>query len=282
MNAGVQKIKEVIMTENTNLVSEILQSKANFENFIVNNPMPVEICEVMQEYQKKNTEKITDLTQNIQTFINKVGDENFNSNQYLVWVITNPKDEILNTMRVINSTKNDGLGIFVFKAFLNGDKIDFECLLKPELVVKKKREVNRNTPTKQMQKAYWEKYIEICDLSDYPDMQIKESAPQHYQFVSIGKAGVQILQTVNTQNNYIASEISIPNKKEIFEILLDNREEIEEKIGKLEWDSKEHNKSAKIRKIFNIDINDTKNHEKAILEHVKMGDELKAIVHKYL
>lgn len=266
----------------TTMYEEIFKSKANFESYMVDLPLPVEICEIMQDYQKKNVERIADLTQNFQTFLNKVGDKNFNPKQYLVWIVTNPKEEIVNTMKVINQSSTNGLEIFIFKAFLNGDKIDFECLLKPEPVSKQSRVVNTNTPAKQLQKKYWELYIELCDASEYPEMQIRDALPRHYQNVSIGKAGVQILQTINTQSNYVASEIAINNNKEIFEKLFGHKPEIEEEIGTLEWDSKENVKSAKIRKIFNVDINNPENHEKAILEHVKMGAELKAIVHKYL
>ena len=106
--------------------------------------------------------------------------------------------------------------------------------------------------------------------------------PQHYQNISIQKSGVQILQTVNTQRNYVASEIAINNNKDLFERLLEHKEEIEKEIGHLEWDSKENNKSSKIRKIFEIDINNSANHECAINEHIKMSAELKNIVHKYL
>ena len=51
-------------------------------------------------------------------------------------------------------------------------------------------------------------------------MQIKEALPQHYQNISIQKSGVQILQTVNTQRNYVASEIAINNNKDLIERLL--------------------------------------------------------------
>ena len=52
-----------------------------------------------------------------------------------------------------------------------------------------------------------------------------------------------------------------------------HKEEIEDEIGHLEWDSKENNKSSKIRKIFEIDINNSDNHECAINEHIKMSAE---------
>lgn len=113
-------------------------------------------------------------------------------------------------------------------------------------------------------------------------MQISEALPRHYQYISIGKAGIQILQTVNTAKNYVASEIAINNNKSIYEFFFDLKDKIEDEIGELEWYCKDNTKSTKIRKVFEIDVNNPENHEKAILEQVKMGAELKAIIYKYL
>lgn len=272
------------MTKTTITAEETLKSRANFEDLVLNSPMPVDVCHFLAPYPKKGVEKIADLTQNFETLLNKIGDENFNviETPYLVWFITNPKEKIMQALKVINKG-NTALKIFVFRPLITDDyEIGFQCLLKPQLVVKQKREVNTNTPSKQLQKSIWEKYIDICDASEYPDMQIKEAVPQHYQNISIGKSGVQILQTINTQNTYVASEISINNNKEIFEKLFEHKDEIEKEIGKLEWNSKENVKSAKIRNIFKVDINNPGNHEMAITALINMGAELKAIVHKYL
>lgn len=273
------------MTETTNL-QEAFKNRNAFSE-LMSTLNPPEISTILKPYPKQNGKtiiKVAELTQNIDTVLNVLGDSSIREiphSPYLVWIITNEKQKIMDLMQTINKHANNGFGIFVFKAYLNGDKIEFECLLKPQLVIKQKREVNTNTPTKQLQKAIWEKYIGICDVSEHPEMQIKEAAPQHYQNISIGKAGFQILQTINTQKDYVASEILTTNKS-MYEFLFNLKEEIEEEIGELEWDYKLNNKSAKIRKIFKIDINNPENHEKAIIELIKMGAELKTIVHKYL
>ena len=266
------------MTNTELTLEDVFKSKAAFEDFMVNQPMPVEICEVMSNYPQKETTRIAELTQHIELLIDKIGEDGFNPNQYLVWIVTCPKDKIVNTVKNLNGKGR--LEVFIFRAYLNEDKPEFECLLKPELKEKRKRTVNTETPSKQLQKAYWEVYFEECD-KEQSEMQVTPY-PRHYQNVPIGKAGIQILQTINTRDNYVAAELAINNNKEIFNTLLDHKEEIESEIGKLEWDSKENNKSAKIRKAFPIDINNPKNHQKAAKEHIKMAEELKAIAHKYL
>lgn len=270
------------MTNKEITAAETLKSRVNFEELVQNSPMPLEVCNILNQYPQKGVEKIADLTQNFETLLNRVSDESFNVIQtpYLVWFITNEKEKCMRALSVLN--KGDtALKIFVFKAYLlNDNEIGFECLLKPDLKEKTKRTVNTETPAKQLQKAYWEVYFAECD-EEQSEMQVTPQ-PRHYQNVPIGKAGIQILQTINTQSNYVASELAINNNKEIFNKLFEHKEEIEKEVGELEWDSKENNKSAKIRKTFPININDSKNHKKAAKEHIKMAEELKAVAHKYL
>lgn len=270
------------MTENTITVAEVLKSKQNFSSFIELNTQKV-IEDLLEGYPNRTIRTIyPQLTPNSEGLVELLKQFESIKKGYLFWFIANEKEDLLKIPRQLNELFVGGSGIFVVKANLNEDKIEFECLLKPELVTKQSRVINTDTVAKQLQKSYWETYIPTCLESDYTEMQIKDALPRHYQNISIGVGGVQILQTINTQNNYVASEIAISNKKEIFEKLLEHKEEIESEIGELEWDSKENVKSAKIRKTFKIDINNPENHEKAILEHVKMGTELMLIAKKYL
>lgn len=261
---------------------EILKSKQNFSDFIEAESKPV-IDNLLKDYPQRSVQIIIpQLTPNTEGLIDSLKQLSDSQKSYIFWFITNEREDLLNISKNLNQIFINGCGIFIIKAFLNDDKIDFECLLKPELKIQTKRTKNENTPTKLLQKAYWEQYMDVCDASEYPDMQIKDALPRHYQNISIGKSGVQILQTVNTMEDYVASEIAISNNKEIFEKLLEHKEEIEKEVGTLEWDSKETNKSSKIRKTFKVDINHTDNYEAFIQEHVKMGAQLKAVVHKYL
>lgn len=276
------------MTEQTITVQEAFKSKTKFTELMTDYNSPL-ITSTLADYPKANGTtviQISDLTQNIETLLNVLADpmlQNMQKPPLLSWIVTNEREKCIDIAKTLNMHSSYGMKIFVFKAILNDDKIDFECLLKPDFKAKaKKRTKNENTPTKLLQKTYWEQYIDICDASEYPEMQIKEALPRHYQYVSIGKAGFQILQTVNTVDGYVASEILISNNKSMFEFFYDLKEKIEKELGTLEWDSKETNKSSKIRKIFKADINHTDNFENIIQEHVKMGAQLKAIVHKYL
>lgn len=262
---------------------EVLKSRQNFADYIYQNTETL-TRNLLLDYPSRPLNVIyPQLTQSTDGLMEAVSRLNGNQKAYIFWFIVNEKEDLKNIAITLNNYFDKNYcGIFIIKAVLNEDKIEFEPILKPELNVKQKREVNTNTPSKQLQKKYWDKYIELCDASEYPEMQIKYALPRHYQYISIGKADIQILQTINTAKNYVASEIAINNNKSIYESFFNVKDEIEAETGKLEWYCKENNKSAKIRKVFEIDVNNPENHNKAILEHIKMGAELKAIIYKYL
>lgn len=267
-------------------IEEALKSKQKFSEFISDFKHPL-IEETLKEYQMPNGKvvlTIAELTQNYETFGKLLEDstlENLPKSPYIVWIVVNEKEHILKQMAAINKYSTLGFGIFVFKLVLNKDKTEVECLLKPNIQTKKTRVVNTNTPAKQLQQKYWEEYRLICDEKLYRSLQIKEALPRHYQNISVGIAGYQIIQTINTVEKYVASEIAISNKS-MFEFLYDLKDDIEDEVGELEWDSKPNVKSAKIRKVFKINVNDQSTHRKAILEQLKMGSELGFVIDRYL
>ena len=90
------------------------------------------------------------------------------------------------------------------------------------------------------------------------------------------------MQTVNTKDKYIATEIFIANNKNIFNKLLEDKKEIEEKLGYLDWQALDGKKSSRIRQILNYDVSDENQLEKAVKDHIKMAETFKETFKKYL
>lgn len=266
------------------LLQEAFKSKAKFSELMQN--IPVSITQELANYPDADGKvviHVAELTQNENTLFETLADDSIKALKqppYFVWIITNEKEKIMNFVRIINQNSMAGFGIFVFKASLNEDKIDIKCLLKPELKPIKKYVRNDNAPAKLLQKAYWEKYFEVCDELQ-SEMQVTPK-PQHYQYIPMGKRGVQIMQTINTQNKYVATELFINADKSIFEQLLNNKEKIEKSLGELDWQALEGKKSSRIRQTFEIDITNQDNFEQAIKEQIKMAENFKKTFSKYL
>ena len=243
---------------------EVLKSKQNFSDYIEQNADSV-IQNLLKDYPTRQLQIIyPQLTQSSDGLIEIVSRLEGNQKAYIFWFIVNEKEDL----------KNIALKLNLF--FDN--KIEFEPVLKPELPSKQVR--NENTPAKLLQKAYWEKYFEICDELQ-SEMQVNP-APQHYQYIPIGKKGVQIMQTVNTKDKYIATELFINNDKDIFKKLMERKTEIEEKLGFLDWQALEGKKSSRIRQTLNYDISDASQIDNAIKDHIKMAEDFRETFKKYL
>jgi hypothetical protein len=266
------------MTEKITL-EQAVKSKDNFTKFIEENSEECIKSALKGCPQRSLHIVIPQMTPTADGLLNGVAAFKDGQKCYVFWFILNEKEEIIQMAETLNTRFSKICGIYIFKPCLTDNKTEFKCLLKPEL--SKRPPANPNTKSKQLQYQLWELYREVCDGSEYPDMQIAEAHPRHYEYVSIQVSGLQMIQTINTQNGYVASELSM-RSREKFEKLKEHKDEIEKEIGELIWDDNEKKDTVKIRKTFPIDVYATKNHKKAVTKLIEIGAELKNIAHKYL
>jgi len=259
---------------------EALKSRENFNKYIEENANSV-IEEILKEYPHRGIRIIMpQLTPTSDNLLEELAKFSSIQKTYLFWFVANDKEWIFQAVKTLNDSLKDNCGVFIVKAFLNDDKIEFECLLKPQIQEKKTRVVNKNTPTKQLQFEYWQAYFEKCDELQ-SEMQVNP-APRHYQYIGIGKKGVQIMQTINTVEKYVATELFINNDKEIFNKLVEYKNEIEEIFGVLDWQKLEDKKSSRIRRSLGIDISNTQEIETGINFQIQTAEEFKKVFSKYL
>ncbi len=173
---------------------DAFKSKKNFEEFMANHNAP-EIISVLADYPKANGKTIVtvaDLTQNAETIINVLNEiKNLPQSPFIVWIVANERENLITAAETLNKFSNKDFGIFIFKASLNTNKIEFKCLLKPDI------KAQSYGKAKQIQLAYWQKYFEICDEVG-SDMQVNPK-PQHWQYIPMGKAGVCLQLSVGNR-----------------------------------------------------------------------------------
>ena len=264
---------------------QALKSKQNFTEYLADNT-PALVTSTIANYQSKSGKvvvTIAELTQNFETFVNAVNEPTvleLPQKPYFAWIVTSPKDRIMNVLKVVNESSTGDLGIFVFKAFLNGDKMDFECLLKPELKEKQKRE-KTITKTGGIQYDYWKVYSEVCDEMGEGDYQIKP-ASQHYQNIPIGLKGAYIKQTISVKDNYVASELFIGDNKQLFADLKEHEKEIEKELGTLTWDCKDSNKSCFIRRTIFVDFTNPERYQEYAKQQIELAIKVRETFFKYI
>ena len=263
--------------------TEALKSKSNFEQFIYENQ--TDIYALFQDSQQPLRIISSQLTQSIEGFVNifqkvkSLSELDKNLTPSMLWVVANEKQEWLDLINTLNYLLKKNCCFYVVKASLEGDNILYTILT--ETKIKLNRHVM--TETKQFQKEYWQRYAEICDADGNPDFQV-EAHPRHFQYISIGKSGVQIVQTINTPLKMVASELFINNDidKKIFDKIYTHKEDIEAEFGNLSWQRNEGKKSARIRFFVDIDIMDKNNWDAAIKEQLKIAEKIAEVMCKYI
>ena len=262
------------MTTITTTLTDVFKSRQNFSDYIETNSSEV-ISQILENYPKRSMHIVyPQLTQSSEGLINAAGELVEEQKAYIFWFIANEKEDLLKIAKTLNNFFDKNYcGIFVIKAFLNGDKIEFNCILKPE------HSINKNTPCKIMQKQYWEKYFEICDEMAL-DLQVNPQY-QHWQYLPMHKRRVCLMLSVSIQKEYIGVDLVISDKT-IYKYLYNLKDKIEAELGKLEWINEPNNKTTKIRKTLTYDVNDLNTQAKAVKDHIDLALQFKETFSKYL
>ena len=260
-------------------LQEAFKSKAKFSELMEDTP--AQIMQELSNYPKADGKAIihiAELTQNEDTFFNAIGDDtviNLPQPPFIVWIITNEKEKVMRIVNLINKNATSGFGIFVFKATLNENQIDIKCLAKPPI-----KKVSQGGKAKKFQLEYWKKYSEVCDSLGEGDYQVIPK-PQHWQYLPLGKTGVSIQLTLNTRDNFVGVDLCITNNVQLFESLNIHKTKIEQALGTLEWVNKSNVKTARIRKIINVEFTQT-DIDSVVRAHIKTAKEFKELTSKYL
>ena len=262
------------MTTNTTTLADVFKSRQNFLDYIEANSSEV-ISQLLENYPKRSMHIVyPQLTQSSEGLINAAGELVDEQKAYIFWFIANEKEDLLKIAKTLNNFfEKNYCGIFVIKTFLNVDKIEFNCILKPE------HSINKNTPCKIMQKQYWEKYFEICDEMAL-DLQVNPQY-QHWQYLPMHKRRVCLMLSVSIQKEYIGVDLVISDKT-IYKYLYNLKDKIEAELGKLEWINEPNNKTTKIRKTLTYDVNDLNTQAKAVKDHIDLALQFKGTFSKYL
>jgi len=257
---------------------QAFKSNANFEKYLTLTP-PEVMTSTLDEFNSIGADLHViryELTQKVESLLgalNQVAKKESATPSFIVWVFANEKEDIMELTKLIR--QNEILGIFVFKATLIDNKMDIKCLLKPKFETKK----TTVSKAKQIQLEYWKNYNEICDELGEGNYQIEPKA-QHWQYIPLGKTGVSLQLTVNTQADYVGVDLFIANNKELFEKLETHKTKIEKELGELEWVNNASVKSARIRKTKNSII--TELNKEDITQHIELAKTFKATFSKYL
>lgn len=210
---------------------------------------------------------------------------------YIIWIFKDIREEHRHALDWLNEHSDDETFFFGVKIELwqigNSDIAPkFQVVSKPNnwgKTIRRNLENKDLTETKLLQLEYWEKFKEYGEKSE-TKLRFRSGLPQHWYDASIGSSLCHLSWTVNSSKKMIAVELYIDNNKDLYNHILQFKEEIEGKLNcKLEWQELPNKKASRIKlqkagDFYNKD--DWDNQFKWLLEKGEMFYEVFSIVVK--
>jgi len=104
------------------------------------------------------------------------------------------------------------------------------------------------TPTKRQQREFWSALKKQLEESK-SRVRARKPLAQHWMNFSLGRTGFKLVGLLNTKEKWIGVDLylSPPHAKEHFELLYQQRDEIEHSLEKLDWHPLPNKKSSRVR-----------------------------------
>ncbi len=176
--------------------------------------------------------------------------------EILVWIVKNVRDEHKQAIDWLNEHTDSNINIFVIQ--MEVWKISdspyapkFHVVAQPNDWAKAIKTVTHSelSDTKIMQLDYWKKFKEFVQDNN-GNIKLRKAYPQHWYDISFGFSKAHIALTINTQSEQIACEVYIPDSKQLFFALHENKETIENELTEqLEWEELPEKKASRIKLI---------------------------------
>jgi hypothetical protein len=183
---------------------------------------------------------------------------------YLIWIVSEIRDEHLNAIEWINENTNENINVFLVKIELwqideSKPSVKFTTYAKPNDFAINIRKTNSGeiTVTRSKQLEFWIALKEYISKNKI-DFKIQKPSAQHWTNYSIGTSLAHCALSINSQSNEIICELYIDDNKDLYSWLLEQKSTIEENIGfPLDWRELPNKKASRIliKRGGNLDVN---------------------------
>jgi uncharacterized protein DUF4268 len=166
--------------------------------------------------------------------------------RWVVWIATDFREEHRSALDWLNRTSAGRVGFFgvSIKCVRIGNsepavEFDVECRPNEFTELVGEAESGSLSDTKRLQFEFWTRLKAIAEDRKFP-LRLHKPLPQLWTNLAIGKAGVWLTLTASVQNHEVTCclSIGVEGAWTVVGHLASNRQEIEGKLGPLEWPDK--------------------------------------------
>ncbi|OAV74056.1 hypothetical protein Barb7_02499 [Bacteroidales bacterium Barb7] len=213
----------------------------------------------------------------------------------IIWIATNFTEEHKKSLDWLNDHTNGeisfyGVQLELWKIDDSKAALRFNIISKPNQAVRqaaKLKAVEDLSDSKKFQLSFWNKFKDkLTKTKKIPNIQ--RPGPKHWFDITLGKAGIKISNTCNTETNTVAIRIYIGNRiaDKMLPFLESKKTEIQEKVGEqLIWNPNPDNKDKIISLSYLTDFKDEQKVEEALdwlVDHtIKFREVLSKTIRQY-
>ncbi|MCG6536565.1 MAG: DUF4268 domain-containing protein, partial [Syntrophales bacterium LBB04] len=147
----------------------------------------------------------------------------------------------------------------------------------PEAIGKTKR----SHDIKKLRLIFWSAFKEFVSESQSP-LTVKKVHPEHWLDIYFGHPRCHICMTINTRSNTMTCELYIPDSKNLYRKLFNDRGVIEQELGEsLQWNELPGKKASRIKLIRDADVPNPENWKEYFTWLKDKAEDLQEIFSKY-
>lgn len=206
--------------------------------------------------------------------------------EVIIWIVRKARDEHKKAIEWLNQHTDDSSAFFlieieVWKIGNSEPAPKFNIVERPNDWAKAMKNVSiTNTQSRQMQ--FWQYFVDRWENnSNFEHTFRKRKAhPQNWYDLSIGSSEYHLCMEVHFQKNDINAGLYIPDNKNIYNSLLDNKKEIEDFLGAtVKW--RNAKKASRFLISKNLDINNPDKWDEACDWLMDMCLKIKMVTNKF-
>ena len=173
----------------------------------------------------------------------------------IIWVVKDVRDEHRQAIDWLNEHTVEDIEFYLIQVELwqiadSPFAPKFKIVSKPNdwtKTVRNSADTTNLTETKLKQLEFWNMLKDYAKKTN-SKIRLQKGLPQQWTNISIGSSRAHIALTVNSRENLFGTELYMNNDKDLYNHLLDNKDEIEKELGeKMEWMELQGRKASRIR-----------------------------------
>jgi hypothetical protein len=210
----------------------------------------------------------------------------------IIWVVKDVREEHRQAIDWLNEHTDEGIEFYLLKIELwqIGDSPlapKFEMISKPNdwaKAVKESAGRGELTDTKLKQLEFWNQLREYAKKGN-TKIRFQKANPQHWINVSIGSSDAHLSLTIRSKEGIFGVELYIPNNKDLYTQLYQNKKEIEGELNlkeEIEWMELPEKKASRIRVSYSGDFNDESKWEAYFDWLLEVAEKYRSVFPRYL